>query len=107
MFAYIVRCTFNDADVAERWLQWMADEHLADVCSAGALDAEAIRLESADKTICEVRYHFTDRAAFEEYERDHAPRLRAEGLKLFPPELGLRYERFTGEICCQFDRKAT
>lgn len=40
----------------------------------------------------------TLRACFETYERDHAPRLRAEGLARFPVESGIRYSRSLGEI---------
>lgn len=101
MFAYTVRCTFDDAEIAERWVQWLAQEHLADVCAAGAVDAEVVQLDSSGESgtvICEARYHFTDRSAFETYERDHAPRLREEGLSKFPLSLGLRYERSTGEV---------
>ena len=98
MFIYIVRCTFENGAVAERWLRWLVDEHFADVCAAGAMDAEAIRLDSLDSIVCEARYHFMDRASFEKYERHDAPRLRAEGLRKFPLELGLKYERFTGDV---------
>lgn len=102
MFAYTVRCTFENEDVAERWLKWLLDGHLADVCAAGAIDAEAVRLDSQDAIVCEARYHFRDRAAFEKYEREHAPRLREEGLQLFPLELGLKYEWFTGAVRAQY-----
>jgi hypothetical protein len=94
---YTVRCEFTDPAVADAWLQWLADEHLADVCDAGALDAEAVRLDG-DPVTCEVHYHFADRVAFETYERDHAPALREEGLSRFPLELGLSYRRSVGEV---------
>jgi len=97
MFAYTVRCEFDDAEVAQRWLAWMEREHLADVCAAGARRAEAIRFDGAP-TCCEVRYTFDSREAYETYVRGQAPRLRAEGLKRFPMELGLRYSRSTGEV---------
>jgi hypothetical protein len=95
--AYTVGCTFVDANVAAEWIAWLRDEHLGDVCAAGALDAEVVRLDG-DETICEVRYHFESRASFETYERDHAPRLREEGLSRFPLERGLTYERAVGEV---------
>jgi hypothetical protein len=101
VFAYTVACDFTDASVAEAWLAWMRDEHLAEVCAAGALGAEAVRMDGAPDGItarCEVRYRFASREAFQRYERDEAPRLRAEGLKRFPLELGLRYTRTVGEI---------
>lgn len=101
MIAYTVACTFDDPKVAEEWIAWLRDEHLADVLTAGALDAEIIRVDreaaSGSGVRCEVRYHFASREAFAKYERDHAPRLRAEGLKRFSPERGLKYERSLGE----------
>lgn len=101
MFAYTVTCDFTDAGVAEAWLSWLHDEHLAEVCAAGALDAKALRLDAAPEGMavrCEVRYHFASREDFQRYEREEAPRLRAEGLKRFPLARGLRYTRTAGEI---------
>ena len=101
MFAYTVACEFTDPAVADEWLDWLIGEHLAQVVAAGALDADVVRIDSgpgAAPIRCEARYRFASRAAFGEYERDHAPRLRADGLARFPPERGLRYERSTGEI---------
>ena len=97
MFTYTVRCTFSDPAVVDEWIAWLRDEHLADVCAAGAVDAEVVRLDGEPLRI-EVRYRFADRAAFDRYERDHAPRLREEGLRRFPLERGLSYARRTGEI---------
>jgi hypothetical protein len=75
----------------------MEREHLADVCAAGAIDAEVVRLDG-EPVRCEARYHFASREAFAAYERGHAARLRAEGLKRFPPGPGLRYTRTTGPV---------
>jgi hypothetical protein len=102
MFVYTVACAFDDPKVAEEWIAWLRDGHLAEVRAAGALDAEVVRCDApagdARAVRCEARYHFHSRAAFAEYEREHAPRLRADGLKRFPPERGLKYERMTGEV---------
>jgi hypothetical protein len=100
MIAYTVRCTFTDESVADEWIAWLRDEHIADVCGAGALDGKVVRLDRSEgePLVCEVRYHFASRESMETYERDHAPRLRAEGLERFPLERGLAYERSVGEI---------
>ena len=100
MYSYTVACTFDDPRVAQEWIDWLRNEHLGDVCASGALDAEVIRCDGAEnaKPRVEVRYHFESRAAFAAYVRDHAPRLRAEGLKRFPPERGLAYERASGQV---------
>lgn len=96
MFAYTVRCTFQSVDVLDEWIAWLRDEHLRDVAAGGARSAEVFRLDGAD-LVCEVRYLFDDRTAFDRYERDVAPALRDEGLKHFPLERGLTYARSTGE----------
>ncbi len=95
--AYTVACTFTDPEVAESWAAWLRDGHLADVCAAGAIAAQAVKIDG-DALRYEARYRFVSRAAFDAYERDHAPRLRAEGLAKFPLDLGLTYERSVGEI---------
>jgi hypothetical protein len=97
VFLYTVACEFESAQVAQEWVDWLEQEHLADVGKAGAHSAEVVRIDG-DSIRYEVRYHFNSRLDFEVYEREHAPRLRAEGLRLFPPTLGLRYSRSTGEV---------
>ena len=95
--AYTVSCAFTDAAVADRWMDWLENGHLADVVDAGAESALAVRLDG-ESVRCEARYVFASRQAFETYEREHAPRLREEGLTLFPLDLGLEYSRSVGEI---------
>lgn len=96
-FRYTVTLTFSHATIAEEWLAWMRDEHAAHVVQAGAQAAEVIRFDG-DSSRCEARYDFDTRADFDRYVRDHAPQLRAEGLRLFPPERGIQYERSCGEV---------
>jgi hypothetical protein len=100
MISYTVTCTFNDAVVAQEWIDWLRDKHLADVLAAGANDAEVVRGDEAEdgSVVCEVRYHFDSREAFDTYQREHAPRLREDGLTLFPPERGLHYARKIGVV---------
>jgi hypothetical protein len=101
MFAYTVRCEFTVPAVADEWVEWLAREHLGEVCAAGAMDAEVIRVDSqapGDPVVCEVRYHFASRHAFQEYARNRAPRLRAAGLARFAPQRGITYGRATGEV---------
>lgn len=93
-FAYTVRCTAATREIAEAFRTWLATGHLRDVCDAGASRAEVVVLE--DGLTSESRYTFDSRAAFEAYERDHAARLRAEGLALFPT--GVSFTRTTGDV---------
>jgi hypothetical protein len=96
MIAYTVTMEFDDPQVAEDWAAWLVNEHVADMRAAGALDAELTRLDGA--CALEARYHFESRAAFETYEREHAPRLRAEGLARVPAAGGVRFERRLAEV---------
>ncbi len=93
-FAYTVRCTAATREVADAFRTWLVDGHLRDVCDAGASRAEVVALD--DGLTLESRYTFDSRAAFEAYERDHAARLRAEGLALFPS--GVAFTRTTGDV---------
>jgi hypothetical protein len=96
LFAYTVTCDFVDEVLADAWDRWLREEHAADVCRAGALDAEIVRLDGAARIEC--RYHFASREDFARYEREHAPRLRAEGLARVPHEGAVRFTRSLGEV---------
>lgn len=93
-FAYTVHAEFDSSDVCTEWQQWLLQGHLADVVKAGALTAELVQW---NEKRCEARYTFQDAEAFATYENMHAPPLRAEGLKKFPPSRGVRMSRSTGE----------
>jgi hypothetical protein len=91
---------FDDAAVAAEWVSWLKDGHFAEVLAGGALEAVLVRLEptAAAPLRFEARYRFADAAAFARYEREHAPKLRAEGLAKFPAARGVRMSRSMGEI---------
>jgi hypothetical protein len=98
--AYTVHCRIQTPDKAAAWLAWLKNGHLDDVIAGGAQSAEIVQIDNdgAEESIFEVRYRFESRDAYDVYIRDHAPRLRAEGLKLFPPEDGFVYSRTVGKI---------
>jgi hypothetical protein len=96
MLVYTVAVTFPDVATADAWRAWLRNGHVADVMAGGAVAAEVVRVDGGLRY--EVRYRFPSREAFERYERDHAPRLRAEGRSKFPPERGIAYERATAEL---------
>ena len=86
---YTVRIEFDDADLRDEVGIWLRDRHIADVLAAGAQGAKLY--VHASELAIEIRYTFNTREEFEAYERDHAPRLRAEGLAV----LAGRPARFT------------
>jgi len=102
--AYTVRAVFEAEAVASEWVEWLRDGHLADVCAGGATKAEVVRLDGARIEI-EVRYRFASRESFQRYEREFAPKLRAEGLQLFPTSRGVAYARALGEILLAHERE--
>ena len=107
MFVYTVRCRFQSEgqSISESWLTWLRDEHIRDVLQAGAISAEIVAMVD-DDLVYEIRYRFESRQSFQIYEQNHAPRLRQDGLKRFPLELGLEYSRDTGQILDQFSELA-
>lgn len=99
MILYTVSCTFTDPAVAAEWVAWLCGGHVAEVCAAGALGAQIVRVDGQGGAPIryDVHYRFASRADFEHYERDAAPRLRAAGLERFPLSRGLSYTRTVGE----------
>jgi hypothetical protein len=97
MFRYTIQVVFDDDSVAEEWLEWLREGHAADLIAGGAERVEVIQLDGPQTTL-EARYDFRDRDAFEQYERESAPRLREEGTQRFPPSRGARYRRSTGVV---------
>ena len=100
-YSYVVRIAIDDASIVDPYVAWLRDPHLADVCAAGAEHAELVLLDSPPHAV-EARYRFPSREAFATYEREHAPRLRAQGLELLAT-LGVTpnrvtFTRTTGEI---------
>lgn len=100
--SYVVRIAFTDRASMLAIVAWLRDRHVADVVTAGADGAELVLLDEAHGHVVEARYRFASRDAFARYEREEAPRLRAEGLA----EIGrlgialdaVTFTRTTGEI---------
>jgi hypothetical protein len=80
----------------------LTNGHIAEVLAAGALSAELVALDGGPERSFEVRYRFASRADFDRYEREHAPRLRADGLRMFPPEKRITYRRVFGDVIAAF-----
>ena len=94
------------AALVSKYMHWLIHDHIAKLVEAGALAAE-VRLLDAPAVpsgpvpatrIVESHYTFASRAALDAYITNHAPRLRAEGLAAFPPDLGITFTRTVAEI---------
>jgi hypothetical protein len=97
VIAYTVLIELDDTALAADWERWLRETHVADVVAAGALDGEVLRLDGSPIRL-ECRYHFSSRDAFARYQREHAPRLRAEGLARVPKEGAVRFSRSVGDV---------
>ncbi len=104
-FSYVVRTAIRDANVFDGFVRWLRERHLDDVCAAGAVNAELVVLDTevGDPMVVEARYRFESRDAFRVYERDHAPRLRTEGLAELARLVGVggrdvTFARSTGQV---------
>ena len=107
MFVYTVVCEFEqvgtgvESSLVHRWVVWMRDVHIPEVIASGASSAEFFQFERELPTF-QVLYHFESARSFARYEKDHAPRLRAESLREFPRETGLSYRRDSGQSLGRF-----
>jgi hypothetical protein len=94
-FFYEVLATARDDASGEAWAEWLNSKHIADVIAAGAKSGRLIKLDEPARTYA-AQYEFESREAFDRYVRDHAPRLRTEGIELFGDRL--MYTRRSGEM---------
>jgi hypothetical protein len=103
---YTVRTTCPTIQVRGRFLAWLAPNHLLQVKAGGATTVWVVlpdRASEAAPAVVETQYAFPSRKAFDAYVRDHAPALRADTMKHFPPESGVTFERQVAEIACELE----
>lgn len=113
---YTVRATLPTLHQRGRFLAWLVPDHVLAVKAGGATGVRVVlpdraspapaggpRPEPVERATVETQYVFPSRTAFDTYLRDHAPALRADGLKHFPPESGITYERQVAEIAAELD----
>jgi hypothetical protein len=89
-----------DEATQTRYVAWLLAGHVEQVLLGGASSADVVAVDGA--LTVQTRYVFPDRATLERYIREHAPKLRAEGMRLFGPETGVRMERITGSVVANF-----
>ena len=92
---YAVRIDFDDRATRDDMIAWLRDRHVKDVLDAGALEAQLVVID--DALAIDIRYRFASPEAFAAYERDHAPRLRAEGIAFLAGRTA-RFTRWTGAV---------
>lgn len=83
MIVYEVRAVV-DADAADAYRTWL-EPHIREILAIPGFTRAELLAEDDDggRPVTTVRYHLESRAALEHYLREHAPRLRADGLARF------------------------
>jgi hypothetical protein len=114
---YTVRASCRDAQQRGRYLAWLSPNHVMELMKAGATGVRIVlplpddrsgqtpagqQAGTVDRAVVETQYSFPSRKAYDDYIRLHAPALRADGLKHFPPDCGITYERQVAEIAAEF-----
>ena len=95
--AYTVTATLPDEATRDSYESWLLGGHIAQVKSGGATSAQVVRLSDPPMAV-QSRYEFPSEGVFQAYLRDHAPRLRAEGLERFGRVAGVVFRREVGTI---------
>jgi antibiotic biosynthesis monooxygenase (ABM) superfamily enzyme len=76
-----------DAAIAADYLAWLR-EHIAQICALPGFLGATLHLvsdpvaEPGRSALC-VQYRLRDQSALDDYLREHAPRLRADGMARF------------------------
>jgi len=101
--AYMVIATLPTQAVADEYVLWLKDGHVDAVVAGGAHSAMIVQLKhdagAADHSRrVMTQYIFPTDEVFNRYVEKFAPALRADGLKRFGPETGVRFERLIGEV---------
>jgi hypothetical protein len=102
---YSVTATISDPLLAREYAAWLGGGHIQEVVRAGALSGELLEFED-DGSGCvrvQARYVFANREAFEAYVRDHAPRLRGEGLAKFGSRTEISFARTVAKRLAVFN----
>ena len=103
---YTVRTTLPTVQVRSRFLAWLVPGHVMAVKAGGAMDVRVVlpdRAADDAPALVETQYVFPSRTAFETYLRDHAPAMRTDANKHFPPGNGISYERQVAEIAAELE----
>jgi hypothetical protein len=104
-FVLSVRVETDDRASLDKWSDWILKSgHVSDVCKAGPVNAEITVFDGAPHHL-EAKFRFESREAWEKYEREEAPRLRAEAdVAAAEMKLNLRFLRTTAFVKARVNR---
>jgi Domain of unknown function (DUF4286) len=84
----IYNVTINiDESVHQQWLTWLKNKHINQVLATGLFSkAKLVKVlveEEMGGTTYSIQYYTNSMTKLQDYYKNHAPRLRQEGLQLF------------------------
>ena len=106
MISYNVTATLSGRESLEEYTSWLRSGHIQQVVEeGGASNGSLTVLDSPEGAIQVVsRFMFPDRAAYDRYQAEVAPRLQPEGKRLFvDTQKVLRFERAVGELQFEYE----
>lgn len=83
MITYQVRIQV-DAEVEHEWLHWMKTVHVPDLIATGLLVSYHILKPQGEDQVYYFHYQFSDQKTLDLYQKDHAPKLKADVQENFP-----------------------
>ena len=90
MIIYNVTINIHES-VHDKWMIWMQHKHIPEILATGKFtNARMVRVlveEEMGGTTYAVQYFTDSKAKLEDYYKNHAPRLRQEGLQLFADKM--------------------
>src|SRR4051812_48036059 len=82
--SYTVTATLPNEDTRQEYIRWLAGGHTDQVIRGGAASAQIVQItDPASPLEVQARYVFPSREALDVYLRDHAPKLRKDGMDRF------------------------
>ena len=86
MIIYNVTINIDDS-VHDQWLSWMMEEHIPQMMELGlffkAKLVKVLIVEEMGGSTYSIQYFTENKEKLEEYYKEHAPKMREEGLKRF------------------------
>jgi len=95
--AYVVTAHLPNTETKARYLEWLVSGHVQAVLAAGAHMADVVALDDPVNRV-QSRYMFPDAASLSRYLVDHAPALKADGMRIFGGSTGVSFTREIGAI---------
>jgi predicted RNA-binding protein with RPS1 domain len=86
MIIYNVTINIDDS-VHDQWLTWMMEKHIPEIMETGkffkAKLVKVLVVEEMGGSTYSIQYFAENKEKLEEYYKEHAPKLREEGARMF------------------------